>query len=72
MTLAAVQKLAFLLPKGQRAKLASALLDSIPPHRAPVSLAELERRADEVESGKVKAVSSRQLDAQIARLRKPI
>ena len=72
MTLAAVQKLAFRLPKSQRAKLASALLDSIPPHREPVSLAELEERAEEVESGKVKAVSSRQLDAQIARLRKSI
>ena len=72
MTLTAVKKMAFQLPESQRAKLASALLDSIPPHRAPVTLAELERRADEVESGKVKPVSSDEFDAHIARLRRSI
>jgi putative addiction module component (TIGR02574 family) len=72
MTLAAVQKLAFQLPKRQRAKLVDALLNSITPHREPVTLDELERRADEVESGKVKAVSSREFDAHISRLRKSI
>jgi putative addiction module component (TIGR02574 family) len=61
--------MAFQLPEIQRAKLASALLDSIPPHRPPVTLEELKRRADEVETGKVKPVSSVEFDAHIARLR---
>jgi putative addiction module component (TIGR02574 family) len=64
--------MAFQLPEIQRAKLASALLDSIPPHRPPVTLEELKRRADEVETGKVKPVSSVEFDAHIARLRTPI
>ena len=72
MTLTAVKKMAFQLPEIQRVKLASALLDSIPPHREPVTLEELERRAEEVESGKVKPVSSEKFDAHIARLRKSI
>jgi putative addiction module component (TIGR02574 family) len=72
MTLAAVKKLAFRLPQADRVKLADALLDSLPAHRAPVTLAELERRADEVESGNVKPVSGRQFRAHIARLRKSI
>ena len=72
MTLAAVKKMAFQLPENQRARLASALLDSIPAHREPVTLEELERRAEEVESGKVKPVSSEVFDAHIARLRKSI
>ena len=72
MTLTAVKKMAFQLPEIQRVKLASALLASIPPHREPVTLAELERRAEEVESGKVKPVSSHKFDAHLARLRKSI
>jgi putative addiction module component (TIGR02574 family) len=72
MTLTAVKKLAFQLPETQRVKLASTLLDSVPPHREPVTLEELERRAEEVESGKVKPVSSDKFDAHIARLRKSI
>jgi putative addiction module component (TIGR02574 family) len=72
MTLTAVKKIAFQLPAFQRAKLASALFDSIPPYREPVTLEELERRAEEVESGKVKPISSAKFDAHIARLRKSI
>jgi len=72
MTLAAVKKLAFQLPKADRVKLADALLESIPPYREPVTLAELERRADEVESGKVKPVSGRQFRAHLTRLRKSV
>jgi putative addiction module component (TIGR02574 family) len=49
-----------------------ALKVSIPPRRSPVTLEELERRIDEVESGKVKAISSDEFDAHIARLRKSI
>lgn len=72
MTLAAIKKLAFQLPKADQVKLAGALLDRLPPYRKPVTLSELEHRADEVESGKVKPVSSAQFDAHIARLRKSI
>jgi putative addiction module component (TIGR02574 family) len=72
MTLTTVKKMAFQLPENQRAKLASDLLESIPPHRAPVTLEELERRADDVESGKVKEVSSNDFDAHISRLRKSV
>jgi putative addiction module component (TIGR02574 family) len=72
MTLTAVKKLAFQLPEIQRVKLASALLDSVPPHREPVTLEELERRAEEVESGKVKPVSSDEFDAHITHLRASI
>ncbi len=70
MTPTAVKKRAFQLPAIQRAKPAGALWDSIPPYREPVTLEELERRAEEVESGKVRPVSSEEFDAQIARLRK--
>jgi hypothetical protein len=70
MTLTAVKKIAFQLPETQRAKLAHALLDSIPGHRAPVTLDELEKRAEEIESGNVKPVSGRKFEAHLARLRK--
>jgi putative addiction module component (TIGR02574 family) len=72
MTLTAVKKMAFQLPKAERVKLASALLDSIPPHREPVTLEELEHRAEEVESGKIRPISSEEFDANIARLRRSI
>jgi putative addiction module component (TIGR02574 family) len=72
MTLTAVKKLAFQLPEAERVKLAGELLDSVPPHREPVTLEELERRAEEIESGKVKPVSSDEFDAHISRLRKSI
>ena len=72
MTLTAVKKMAFQLPETQRVKLVNALLNTIQPHREPITLQELERRADEVECGKVKPVSSAKFDAHIARLRKSI
>ena len=72
MTLAAVKKLAFQLPRAQRMKLAGDLLESIPPHREAVTLGELERRIEEVESGRVEPVSSAQFDVHLARLRKSI
>lgn len=56
MTLAAVKKLAIKLPPAQRMKLADALYGSIPILPPSVGLAELERRADEVLSGKVKGI----------------
>jgi putative addiction module component (TIGR02574 family) len=57
MTLTAVKKLAVQLPLKQRIKLANALYETFPPMRAPSSIAELERRAEEVISGKVKAIT---------------
>jgi putative addiction module component (TIGR02574 family) len=58
VTLAAVKKLAVSLPLKQRLQLADALYGSLPPLRGSVGIAELERRADEVESGKVKALKA--------------
>jgi putative addiction module component (TIGR02574 family) len=72
MTRAAIQKLAIRLPVPERLKLADALLESVPPMRDPVTLAELERRADEVESGKATLISSEKFDAELARLEAPL
>jgi hypothetical protein len=72
MTLAAVKKLAIKLPLRQRMKLADTLLESIPPMRAPVTLEELERRADEVLSGKAKTVSYRTFAADLRKMKKSI
>jgi len=68
MTLATLKKAALQLPENQRMKLANALVESIPPHREAVTFEELERRAEEVISGKVKAVSSEEFDAGINQL----
>lgn len=68
MTLATLKKAALQLPENQRVKLASALVESIPLHRDAVTFEELERRAEEVISGKVKAVSSEEFDAGIDQL----
>jgi len=72
MTLAAVKKLAIQLPLRQRMKLADTLLESIPPMREPVTLAELERRADEVLSGKVKGISGEEFDRDLAEMERSI
>ncbi len=72
MTLAAVKKLAIKLSLADRLKLADALWESVPPMREPVTLAELERRADEVDSGKATLVSSEEFDANLAQLAKSL
>ncbi|MCE0523546.1 MAG: addiction module protein [Methylacidiphilales bacterium] len=72
MTLASVKKLAVQLPPAQRMKLADVLLGTLPPMRKPVTLAELERRIDEVESGKVKAVPGDVFDADLEEMEKSI
>jgi len=72
MTLAAVKKLAFKLPLSDRLKLVEALQNQIPPLREPVTLAELERRADEVESGTAKLVSSEEFDSWMKRMKKSV
>jgi len=74
MTLAAVKKLAIKLPLRQRMKLANALYESLPilPLPGSVGLAELERRADEVESGKVKGVPVDEFLAKLDAIVRPV
>ena len=71
-SLAELAREAVELPLQDRMKLANALLDSTPAFREPLTLEELEHRAEEVESGKVKPVSSGKFDAHITRLRASI
>lgn len=70
MTLAAVKKLAFKLPPADRLKLVRALQKEVLPMRKPVTLEELERRADEVDAGTAKLVSSKVFLARLNKLRK--
>jgi putative addiction module component (TIGR02574 family) len=72
MTLAAVKKLAISLPLKQRLQLADALYDSVPPLRGSVGIPELERRADEVLSGKVKGISWEQFDRELTKMERSI
>ena len=72
MTLTAIKKLAIKLPLAQRLKLADAMWKSIPPMREPLTLEELEARVEEIESGKVKAISNEQFDEELALLEKEI
>lgn len=69
MTLTAIRKMVFTLPKAQRVRLADELLEhSIVPSREPVTLATLERRAEELRSGKVKGVSDKEFEATLKEL----
>jgi hypothetical protein len=69
VTLTAIRKMVFTLPKAQRIRLADELLeDSIVPFREPVTLATLERRAEELRLGKVKGVSDKEFDATLKEL----
>jgi putative addiction module component (TIGR02574 family) len=72
MTLAAIQRLANELPLAERLELAEHLWNSIPPMRQSLTLAELEARVDEIESGKVKAISAQEFDVELAQLEKEI
>jgi putative addiction module component (TIGR02574 family) len=62
MSLTLLKREALKLPKAQRLKLASALLDSVPAERPAdeelLTLEELDRRAVELKSGKVKGIPS--------------
>jgi putative addiction module component (TIGR02574 family) len=71
MTLAAVKKLAIKLPPKQRLQLAEALFESVPLLQGSVGLAELERRADEVESGKVQALDADEVLAALEKMIQP-
>jgi putative addiction module component (TIGR02574 family) len=72
MTLAAIRKLANELPVAERLELAENMWSSIPPMRESLTLAELEARIDEIESGKVKAISSEEFEVELAQLEKEI
>ena len=72
MTLAAVKKLAIKLPLKQRMKLAEAMLETLPPMRKSSTLAELEARIDEVESGKVKPVSGKVFLAELEKMKRSV
>ena len=67
--LTAIRKMVFTLPKAQRVRLADELLeDSIVPFREPVTLPTLERRAEELRSGKVKGISDKEFEATLKEL----
>ena len=69
MTLAAIKKMTSRLTKAQKVRLAGDLLkESLPALRAVPSYEEIERRADEVLSGKVKALTPVESKARIDRL----
>ncbi len=73
MTLAAIKKMTSRLTKAQKMKLAGDLLEEIvPKFREPVTLAELESRANDVASGRVKAVSGKVFDADLDEMEKSI
>jgi len=73
MTLTAVKKMTSRLTKAQKMKLAGDLLEeSIPKFREPITLAELERRAHDVASGRVKAISGDIFDADLDVMEKSI
>ena len=60
MSLTLLKREALKLPKAQRLKLASVLLDSVPAERTideePLTIEEVDRRAEEMKSGKVKGI----------------
>ena len=59
----------FTLPKAQRVRLADELLEgTIVPFREAVTLATLERRAEELRLGKVKGISDKEFDATLTEL----
>jgi hypothetical protein len=59
VTVAAAKKLILKLPPQQRVRFADTLYDSVPVLRGSVGIEELERRAEEVISGKVKALDGK-------------
>ena len=72
MTLATAKKLILKLPPKQRLKFADELTLSAVGMPGSVGLAELERRIDEVESGKVKPISWEEFQRDLHKLRKSI
>ena len=73
MTLAASRKLTFRLTKAQKIKRAGERLNEASSQpRKPVTLKELERRASEVASGRVKAIPGAIFDADLEAMKKTI
>ncbi len=72
MSLTLLKREALKLPKAQRLKLASVLFDSVSAEKAvdeePLTMAELDRRSDELKSGKVKGIPSDVVKNRIDRL----
>ncbi len=68
MSITQLKREALKLPKAQRLKLASLLFESAPAPRPVPSGAEIERRAEEALSGKVKMISAQESKARIDRL----
>ncbi len=69
VTLSAIRRIVFTLPKAQRVRLADEMLeDSIVPFRDPVTLATLERRSEELRTGKVKGISDGEFEATLKEL----
>jgi len=71
MSLTLLKQEALKLPKAQRLKLASALLESVPTEltsdERPLTIAELDRRSNELKSGKVKGIPASVLHAAARR-----
>ena len=72
MTLAAAKKLILKLPPSQRVKFADVLYDSVPVFPGSVGLEELERRAEEVISGKVKGIPWEEVERELREMEKSI
>jgi hypothetical protein len=72
VTFAAVKKLAFKLPRRQRLRLAAELSSPDPILPGSVGIEELERRIDEVESGKVKPVTWGEFQRTLDKMRKSV
>ena len=73
MSIAEIQKAVSDLPEVERGTLAAWLLDSLPPHHhedaGAEGVAEAARRREELDSGKVRPLSSDEFWASIDRLR---
>ncbi len=72
MTLATAKKIIFKLPLKKRLQLADEIYDSVPDLPGSVGIEELERRIDEVESGKVKPISWEEFQRDLDKMRKSI
>ncbi len=73
MNLATVKKLTAQLTKSQKVKLVGDLLSEVVPQfRQPISLSELERRAEDVVTGRTKAIAVEVFDAELDEMEKSI
>jgi putative addiction module component (TIGR02574 family) len=68
MTLAAMREMADKLPVGERLELAEHIWASVPPFRQSLTLAEIESRIDDIESGRVQPLSSQEFEARMTAL----